>query len=266
MARTPRVFVHQPLATGQQLALAEAEAAHLGRVLRVRPGEAVTLFDGSGAEFEAQIVAASRRRIEFAVGRREEKSRESPLELVLLQGICRSERMDWVVRKATELGVSAIRPVLTARSVVKLEPGRLPGRIEHWRAIAISACEQCGRNLLPDILPPLPVIAALAAHRDAAGVLLDPDSRSGFSGGSGFSRESGSGFGRESGSGFSRDGRDPQPLCLLVGPEGGLDDRERDAARQSGFTPIRMGPRILRTETAAITGIALLQARFGDLG
>ncbi|MFU8820887.1 MAG: 16S rRNA (uracil(1498)-N(3))-methyltransferase [Gammaproteobacteria bacterium] len=244
MSRTPRVFVHSPLAAGQRLTLEGEAAAHLGRVLRVRAGEPVVLFDGSESEFASEVVAATRRTVELAVGPGREVNRESALELVLLQGVCRNERMDWVVRKATELGVTAIRPVMTERSVVKLDPAKTAGRIEHWRAIAISACEQCGRNLLPDILPPLPVTAALSAHRGATGVLLDPEAKGGPDT---LQRPAG-------------------PLCLLVGPEGGLDERERAAAHAAGYTGIRLGPRILRTETAALTGLTLLQARFGDLG
>lgn len=244
MSRTPRIFVHDPLAPGQQRVLEGEDAAHLGRVLRARAGEPVTLFDGSGPEFAGEIVDAGRRSVTLAVGARREADRESPLELVLLQGVCRNERMDWVVRKATELGVTAIRPVLAARSVVKLDPVKVAPKIEHWRAIAISACEQCGRNTLPDILPPLPVPAALSAHPGAAGVLLEPDADGGP----------------------EALGRPQGPLCLLVGPEGGLDERERKAARAAGYRGIRLGPRILRTETAALTGVALLQAYFGDLG
>jgi 16S rRNA (uracil1498-N3)-methyltransferase len=244
MSRTPRIFVEGPLAEGQRLVLEDEAAAHLGRVLRVRPGEAVVLFDGSGPEHAGEILAAGRRTVELAVQARVDVQRESPLELVLLQGLCRSERMDWVVRKATELGASAIRPVITARSVVRLDPAKVPGRIEHWRAIAISACEQCGRNLLPDILPPLAVAPALSAHRGALGVLLDPEARIGVDA---LPRPKG-------------------PVCLLVGPEGGLDERERGSASAAGYLGIRLGPRILRTETAALTGIALLQARLGDLG
>lgn len=243
MSRTPRVFVHAPLAAGQRLTLDGEAAAHLGRVLRVRAGEDVVLFDGSGSEFASQVAAANRREVEIAVGTGKAVNRESALELVLLQGVCRNERMDWVVRKATELGVSAIRPVMTSRSVVKLDPAKVAGRIEHWRAIAISACEQCGRNILPDILPPLPVSAALSAHAGASGVLLDP----------------------EADGGPSTLARPTGPLCLLVGPEGGLDARERAAAQAAGYVGVRLGPRILRTETAALTGLTLLQARFGDL-
>jgi len=244
MSRTPRLFVHSPLATGQTLALEGEAAAHLGRVLRARPGEPVTLFDGSGPEFSGEVRTVNRRTVELAVGTRREANRESPLELVLLQGVCRHERMDWVVRKATELGVNTIRPVLTTRSVVKIDPARTAGRIEHWRAIAISACEQSGRNVLPDILPPLPVTTALSAHAGATGVLLDP----------------------EAPHGLDRLTHGRGPLCLLVGPEGGLDERERAVAHKAGYTGIRLGPRVLRTETAALTGLTLLQARFGDLG
>jgi 16S rRNA U1498 N3-methylase RsmE len=154
MSRTPRVFVAGPLAAGARITLEGEAAAHLGRVLRVRAGEAVVLFDGSGPEFAAEVRAATRRAVELDVGVRHEVERESALDLALLQGVCRNERMDWVVRKATELGVRAIRPVLTERSVVKLDAARAANRLEHWRAIAVSACEQCGRNVLPEILAP----------------------------------------------------------------------------------------------------------------
>jgi 16S rRNA (uracil1498-N3)-methyltransferase len=244
MARTPRLFVHAPLAAGQRLTLEAEAAAHLGRVLRVRPGEDVVLFDGSGPEFAGKVQAATRRMVELSVGAPQAADRESTLDLALLQGVCRHERMDWVVRKATELGVRSIRPVQAERSVVKLDPARVAARIEHWRAIAISACEQCGRNVLPDILPPLPVAAALEAHRDAAGVLLDPEAPGGVD----MLRATAG------------------ALCLLVGPEGGLDERERAVARAAGYIGIRLGPRVLRTESAALAGVTLLQARFGDLG
>jgi 16S rRNA (uracil1498-N3)-methyltransferase len=243
MARTPRVFVAEPLAEGRRLRLEGEAAAHLGRVLRVRAGAAVVLFDGTGPEFDGEVLSATRRVVELVVGTRFKADRESPLELVLLQGVCRNERMDWVVRKATELGVTAIRPVLAERSVVKLDAARAANRLEHWRAIVVSACEQCGRNVLPALLEPLPVPAALAAHAGASGVLLDP----------------------EASGGPETLAAPAGPLCLLVGPEGGLDAHERAAARAAGYAGIRLGPRILRTETAALTGVTLLQARFGDL-
>lgn len=244
MSRIPRVFVSTALAPGQRVTLNGEAAAHLGRVLRARPGDAIVLFDGSGPEYDGEITAATRRTMELNVGARREADRESSLQLVLLQGVCRGERMDLVVRKATELGITAIRPVLTARSVVKLDAARAANRLEHWHAIIISACEQCGRNRLPPLLEPLPVAAALAAHAEAAGVLLDPEASGGLES---LQRPAGA-------------------LCLLVGPEGGLDEAERAVAHAAGYRGVRLGPRILRTETAALAGIALLQARFGDLG
>jgi 16S rRNA (uracil1498-N3)-methyltransferase len=243
MSRVPRVFVPGPIAAGQRLKLEGEAAAHLGRVLRARSGDAVVLFDGRGPEHEAEIVTAGRRGIELMVGAGRDAGRESPLQLVLLQGISRPERMDWVLRKAAELGVVSLRPVMAERSVVKLDAERAARRLHHWQAILVSACEQCGRNRLPELLEPLPLDAALSAHAGAQGVLLDPEAD-----------------------------RGPDslpvptgPLCLLVGPEGGLDVRERAAAHAAGYIGVRLGPRILRTETAAIAGIALLQARFGDL-
>lgn len=244
MSRVPRVHVPGPIVAGQRLKLEGEDAAHLGRVLRARAGDAVVLFDGRGPEFDAAIVTAGRRGVELDVAAGRDADRESSLPLVLLQGICRAERMDWVLRKATELGVTALRPVLAERSVVKLDSERAASRLQHWRAILVSACEQCGRNRLPELLEPLSLDAALAAHAGAQGVLLDPEAD----------------CGPES---------LPAPagtLCLLVGPEGGLDARERAAAGSAGYAGVRLGPRILRTETAAIAGIALLQARFGDLG
>lgn len=255
MSRTPRVFVHTPLATGQRLRLEDEAAAHLGRVLRVRPGDPVVLFDGSGPEFVTEVLSVGRRGVELTVRMRIAADRESALQLVLLQGVCRKERMDWVVRKSTELGVSAIRPVLAERSVVRLGAARAAARMAHWQAIAISACEQCGRNRLPGILEPLPVRDALEAHAGALGVLLDAESEAGLEA-----------LPERRRSGFSRDVQDALSMCLLVGPEGGLDEHERAAAHAAGYLGIRLGPRILRTETAALTGIALLQARFGDLG
>lgn len=243
MSRIPRVFVDQAVAGGS-LRLAADAAAHLVRVLRLRPGADVVLFDGSGTEYPGRVRAATRRSVDIDVGPGTSTDRESPLVLTLLQGVCRAERMDFVVRKATELGVAAIRPVLAGRSVVRLDAERAARRLAHWRAIVVSACEQCGRSYLPELLEPLPLAEALAAHAGAVGVLLDPDAATGA------------------------DALAPPgaaPLALLVGPEGGLTQAERAVARAAGFTGIRLGPRILRTETAALVGIALLQARFGDL-
>jgi 16S rRNA (uracil1498-N3)-methyltransferase len=245
MTKTARFFVAGGVPGPGRLRLEGEAAAHLGRVLRARAGQEIVLFDGGGGEYPARVVTAARKFVEVDVGSRQDLERESPVPITLLQGLCRGERMDLVVRKATELGVARIRPVLAERSVVKLDDRREESRLAHWEAIVASACEQCGRNRLAEILPPMGVPEALGAHADAAGVLLDP-------------------FATIGPAGLAPPGS--AGLALLVGPEGGLTENEREAALAAGFRAVRLGPRVLRTETAAITGVALLQAAFGDLG
>lgn len=245
MTRRARFFVEDGIPGPGRLRLEGEAAAHLGRVLRAKVGQEIVLFDGRGGEYPGTVVTLARRLVEVDVGPVDGAERESPVPIALLQGLCRGERMDLVVRKATELGVACIQPVMTERSVVKLSADRAENRMAHWRAIIVSACEQCGRNRLPDLRPPLAVTEALAAHAGATGVLLDPAARIGPDG-------------------LALPG--PGGLALLVGPEGGLGDEERAAALAAGYRGVRLGPRVLRTETAAITGVALLQARFGDLG
>ena len=179
------------------------------------------------------------------VGERAAGERESPLPLTLAQGISRSERMDWVVQKATELGVSGIVPLLTERSVVRLDAKQSERKLRHWQAIAIGACEQSGRNKVPEIAAPLALEDFLRRGGEARAtrLLLSPNGESGI-------------------------GDLPPPdgaLIVLIGPEGGLAESEQRAALQAGFAAVRLGPRILRTETAAVAAVALLQHRFGDL-
>jgi 16S rRNA (uracil1498-N3)-methyltransferase len=245
VAKLARFFVADGVPGPGRLRLEGDAAVHLGRVLRARAGQDIVLFDGRGGEYPARVVTAARKFVEVDVGPREDLERESPVPITLLQGLCRGERMDLVVRKATELGVARIRPVLAERSVVKLDDRREESRLAHWEAIVVSACEQCGRNRLTGILPPMGLAEALRAHADAAGVLLDPSAAIGPAG-------------------LALPGS--AGLALLVGPEGGLTENEREAALATGFRAVRLGPRVLRTETAAITGLALLQAAFGDLG
>ena len=245
MARVDRFFVEDGIPGPGPLRLKGEAAGHMGRVLRARAGQEVVLFDGRGGEYPAVITAVTRRGVELDVAPRADAERESPVAITLLQGLCRGERMDLVVRKATELGVARIRPVLAGRSVVRLDGRRTDSRLAHWRAIVVSACEQCGRNRLPELLPPLPLDDALAARDEDLGVLLDPTAPCGPEG-------------------LPAPG--PRGRALLVGPEGGLAEDERARATDAGFRGIRLGPRVLRTETAAIAGVVLLQSRFGDLG
>ncbi|MGH8311491.1 MAG: 16S rRNA (uracil(1498)-N(3))-methyltransferase [Steroidobacteraceae bacterium] len=242
--RVTRVFVDEPLGAGREFLLRPAAAAHVRRVLRLGVGDEITVFDGRGGEYAATIIETRGTALRVRVGEYRPVERESALSITLGQGVSRGERMDWVVQKATELGVAAITPLMTERSVVKLDPVQARKKFEHWRAIVISACEQSGRNRLPDLPAPLSFGQWLeAASRDGARILLDPTAQSGL-----------------------RSIDQATSVTLLIGPEGGLDPAERAQATQAGFVPVRLGPRILRTETAAVAAISALQALFGDSG
>ena len=238
-----RVFVAAPLESGARVRLAGSAAGHLTRVLRLRPGARLTLFNGTGGEYSGTLEAIGRGAVTVAVGEAHPVERESPLEVTLAQGISRGERMDLIVQKATELGVSRIVPVFSARSVVRLDNRQAERRLEHWRAIAIGACEQSGRNRPPQLSLPRTVAELLHEDRSSTRVLLSP-------------------------SAATRLAQLPPPqgaVLVLVGPEGGLAPQEAEQALAAGFVAVRLGPRVLRTETAAIAALALLQQDFGDL-
>jgi 16S rRNA (uracil1498-N3)-methyltransferase len=224
--------------------LAEGAAAHVGKVLRLRAGDPLVLFDGSGLEFAARIESIDRRAVNVAVDGARDPGTESRLDITLLQGLCRGQRMDMLIQKSTELGVAAIRAISCERSVARVDGARRDRKLEHWRQVAISACEQSGRVTLPLIAGPAPLPATLAAlDGDCdARLLLDP------------------GADRNLGDGIDA----ARSVALLIGPEGGLTDGERAAARESGFVPARIGPRILRTETAPLAAISILQYLAGD--
>jgi len=242
--RTTRIYSPSPLLVGQLAELSETAADHVSRVLRLRVGAAVTMFDGRGGEYAAELTAISRQRVLAEVQSHLPVERESPVAVTLLQSLARGEKMDWIVQKATELGVASIAPIETQRCIVSLEGERADRRLEHWRAVAVSACEQCGRNRLPQVLAPRQLEQYLQEPQgEQLQVLLSPTA--------------------------------PQPLAavaagctaaaLLIGPEGGLTDLELEMATQRGFVPARLGPRILRTETAAVAAITVLQATSGDM-
>jgi 16S rRNA (uracil1498-N3)-methyltransferase len=241
--RLTRVFIEEPLAAGKRCEVGGSAANHLARVLRLREGDSLTLFDGTGGEYGARVIGFRKDGVQVDVQDHRAIERESALDLTLAQGISRGERMDWVVQKATELGVRRIVPMFTERSVVKLDDRQSERKLAHWRAIAIAACEQCGRNRVPDIETPARFFDVLRAS-DASGarLLLSPAA-----------------------SMRVRDVPRPSKVTLLIGPEGGLADHEEEAALKAGFDPVQLGPRILRTETAAIAALAALQHDFGDL-
>ncbi len=219
-------------------------AHHASRVLRLRVGDAVQMFDGIGNECHGVIAELSGKRVRVENILAVASERESPLHTVLAQALCGSEKMDWVIQKATELGVTEIQPLDTERSVARLTAERAEKRMAHWQQVAISACEQCGRNVLPVIHPPQDIMVWLQTMRDVAYsrfILLPEGSTS-----------------------LHAQARPEQKAVLLIGAEGGFTRAESDSALRCGFTPVRMGRRVMRTETAAVAGIAALQMLWGD--
>ncbi|KQR13433.1 MULTISPECIES: 16S rRNA (uracil(1498)-N(3))-methyltransferase [Xanthomonas] len=243
--RLTRSHVALPLQCDQEVTLPEESANHLLRVLRLREGDACILFNGDGSDYHARITVAGKREARALVERAEALSNESPLRITLLQGIARGEKMDLILQKATELGVTAIVPVNAERTEVKLDAARMEKRIAHWRSVVVSACEQSGRARVPTVAAPLGLQeAAQASDPQARRLTLDPQ-------------------GEHRLSTLSADA--DQGLIVAIGPEGGWSPRDRATLAAAGFTGLQLGPRILRTETAGLAAIAALQARFGDL-
>jgi 16S rRNA (uracil1498-N3)-methyltransferase len=243
--RTIRIHVDQPLTLGSELALPEQAGEHVARVLRLVAGDVITLFNGDGCDYPSTILAIGKRQVAVQVQSSQTLDNESPLRLTLAQGVARGEKMDLIVQKATELGVARIVPLLTERSEVKLDAGRAEKRLVHWRAVAASACEQCGRARVPEVAPAIPLdtwlrelpndgtlrLALLPEGTQEAGTLR-----------------------------FA-----PAGGVIVVGPEGGLGGRDVASLAEAGFHGLRLGPRILRTETAGLAALAALQALHGDI-
>ena len=241
--RVVRHFVDLPLLTAAEIELPEAAVAHLVRVLRLGAGDRVVVFNGDGHDYEAELVEVGKRGARARVLSRRAVDSESPLAITLAQGIARGEKMDLILQKASELGVARVAPVVTERTEVRLDAERADKRVAHWRGVLASACEQSGRARLPELLPPQALGNFLATEGSARRLVLDP----------------------AAGSTLAQLQLAPgESLCLLVGPEGGLSERDLAAARAAGFGGLRLGPRILRTETAALAAIAGLNALYGD--
>ena len=242
--RLTRSHIEQPLAVGSEIALPEDVAAHLLRVLRLQAGDACVLFNGDGHDYDATVIAAGKRDARVAIHAVRVVQNESPLQITLLQGIARGEKMDWILQKATELGVAGILPTDSERSEVKLDAQRAAKRHAHWRGIVVSACEQSGRARVPEVAAPQS-LAQAAQQRRGRGFILDP-----------FAATS-----------LATIGDAPLEACTIaIGPEGGWSPRDREQLQAAGFEGLRLGPRVLRTETAGIAAIAALQALRGDLG
>jgi 16S rRNA (uracil1498-N3)-methyltransferase len=236
----PRLYCPSALAFAAVVDLPESAAHHARRVLRLGAGDAVTLFDGEGAEFAAILVAGDR----ALVGERRPVDREAPVRVTLAQALPAADKMDWIVQKSVELGVAAFQPLAARRSVVRLAGERAERRTAHWQQVAVAACEQCGRNRVPVVAPlrDLPHYLGETAAAGSARLLLSPDA----------------------GVRLSDLPKPDGALTLLVGPEGGFEDGEVLAASAAGFTAVRLGPRVLRSETAGLAAVAAMMALWGD--
>jgi len=242
--RIPRLYVPIPLHSGARVTLDQNAANHAVRVLRLAVGAPLTLFNGQGGEYAGLIDSMDRHAVTIAVGEFYDGGRESPLDITLVQGVSRGERMDYTLQKAVELGVTRIVPVLSERSVVKLAGERLQRRVHHWQGVVTSACEQCGRDRVPQVGGIVTLNRWLSTTAEGLKLVLQHNAEHGL----------------------SAIDPTPSPITLLIGPEGGLSDAEIQDAVAAGFTPLRLGPRVLRTETAAVVALSALQTLWGDLG
>lgn len=237
--RLSRFFIDAPLSLGEH-ELPEAQAHYISRVLRMAEGDAVQLFDGSGQEFLGALLEVGKKRVSVRLDQAIAGQADSALHIHLGQGLSRGERMDWAIQKATELGVQAITPIVSERCEVRLKDERADKRLLHWRQIAISACEQCGRSSVPVIHPPLTLAEWLTGTEAELKLVLHPVAEP-----------------------LTRHAA-PATLAFLIGPEGGLSDAEVEQAQRSGFHSARLGPRVLRTETAPVVALAVAQQLWGD--
>ena len=239
----PRFYHSGELTSHREIFLDEAAAHHAARVLRLKEEDAVVLFNGKGGEYPAKITGIGKTKVTVLTGEWQNIERESPLQIILAQAVSSAEKMDFTVQKAVELGVTAIQPLASQRGVVRMDAARARKRIEHWRKVVIAACEQCGRNRIPQIVEMDSLKEFLGkAESDALRLVLSPD------GGLSFKQ-----FKYKAGG-----------IILLVGPEGGLTAQEEQAAGAAGFTSVTLGQRVLRTETAGLAALAAMQTLWGD--
>jgi 16S rRNA (uracil1498-N3)-methyltransferase len=238
----PRIHCEHKLGPGAQFALAPEAAQHVAKALRLKAGDALVVFDGRGGEYEATIQRIEKDRVDVKTGAWREADLEPALAVGLVQGVPEADKMDWIIQKATELGAAWIQPVTCERSVVRLSGERALRREAHWRRVAVAAAEQCGRSRVPEVRATLAFPSWLAlAEAAPPRWLLDPQ-----------------------GAPLAVRPAPPSPLELVVGPEGGLSERERDLALSRGCASVALGPRLLRTETAALAALAAIHALWGD--
>lgn len=237
--RLSRFYIAAPLSLGQH-ALPEEQAHYIGRVLRHAVGDPVQLFDGSGLEYRGQLIEVGKKSVRVELTEQLTGQPDSTLRVHLGQGLSRGERMDWAIQKATELGVAEITPIVSERCEVRLKDDRADKRMAHWQQVAISACEQCGRSSVPVIHPPLLLVDWMAQVEADLKLVLHPVAEPLVS------------------------HAKPTSLAFLIGPEGGLNDAEVSQAVAAQFQAARLGPRVLRTETAAVVALSVAQQLWGD--
>jgi len=247
--RVPRVYIDQALQSGAELALDKSAAHYLVSVLRLRANDTLIVFNGSGGEYSAVLQSATNKQATITIGEHSAGVKPSPVRVVLAIGLSRGERMDWVIQKAVELGVNEIVPLFSERCEVKLKGERALKKRGHWQQIAISACEQSQRNDVPEIqaAQPLSEFLAATAANSALKLILDPRAAQSL------------------GSTLLKQGTSAETIVLLSGPEGGFSDGEIELARQQGVVSVGLGPRVLRTETAPLAALSIVQALLGDM-
>lgn len=241
--RVSRIYYPYELSVDTQINLTDDATHHLANVLRAKPGQGIVLFNGDGNEYSAELLEVAKRKVVANVDSKLSLSIESPLDIHLGQGISRGDRMDWVLQKSVELGVSEITPLITERCGIKLNQQRWLKKHEQWQKLIISACEQCGRNVLPTLYPPTMFADWTTLSTNQLRLTLHPRAQKAF----------------------RHISVPPAGARLLIGPEGGFSEQEIYQTEQNGFQTIQLGPRVLRTETAAIAAITALQSIHGDL-
>lgn len=241
--RQSRIFTSQPLFSAGIIELTGPAFHYLTRVLRLSTGSALTLFNGDGKDYLAEITGIESKNVLVRIMGCADAGNESSLKITLVQGVCRGERMDYALQKATELGVFCIQPLISRRVEVRLDKSRLVKRLKHWQGVVTSACEQSGRAVVPEVKTPLPLSEWAATADSSPRLVLDP-----------YTQDK-----------LAELSIADKALSLVIGPEGGFTDEEVQLFKDNGLTPVSLGPRILRTETAGPAAIAVLQAQTGGL-
>jgi len=237
----PRIHCDVRLGPGAQLALAPEAAQHVAKALRLKTGDSIVVFDGRGGEYDATLTRIDKDRVDVKVGAWRDAETESPLAVGLAQGLPESDKMDWIIQKAVELGVAWIQPIVCDRSVVRLSAERAAKREAHWRRVAVAACEQSGRNHVPEVRPTLAFLGWIAMPAENTRWVLTPGAPP-----------------------LAGESPPAAAIELVVGPEGGLSERETDLVLSRGALPVSLGPRVLRTETAPLAALAAINALWGD--